>query len=389
MSARKKICFLIRSLDLGGAETQLSLLARNLNRDRFSVTVVCFYGGGVLAKELIEADIDVISLNKGGRWDTFGFFRRLIKILRWLKPDILHCYLGPSNLFGLGARVFTGSHITIWSIRASFVDLSSYDFSWRLSFTLERIFSRFANLIVANSQAGRQYHIDQGFPASRTIVIENGIDIERYCPSPDIDNSIRDHWDVPAEATLIGLVARLDPMKDHPTFFRAAAILAAENSDLLFVCVGTGVLEYVDEMKAMTASLGLAGKVIWVGTSTDMPAVYRALKIVTSASAFGEGFSNVLGEAMAAGVPCVTTDVGDSANIVGTLGLVVAPGDVEAMAAGWRAHLALEQEEYAKLSIQCRARIVDKFSVSRMIEKSEKAYLNLLTHLVSLSSSAR
>jgi len=379
MSAHRKICFLIRSLDLGGAETQLSLLARNLDRKRFRATVVCFYGGGPLEQGLLDAGIEVVNLEKGGRWDTFGFFGRLITTLRHLRPDILHCYLGPSNLFGLAAGVFVAGCNTIWSIRASFVDLKRYDYSWRLSFFLERVLSRFPKMIIANSQAGRTYYVEKGFPAARTIVIENGIDIERMRSFTTAGGTLRDQWGVPKTDTFIGLVTRIDPMKDHPTFFRAAAILAVEYPDVRFVCVGKGEAGYVGEMKALASSLGLADKVIWAGASDNMPAVYAALRIGTSSSAFGEGFSNVLGEAMASGIPCVTTNVGDSAAIVGAFGVVVDSGDAEAMAAGWQKLLALDQVEYEELAQQCRARIADNFSVARMTEKTAEVYLKVLS----------
>jgi glycosyltransferase involved in cell wall biosynthesis len=201
------------------------------------------------------------------------------------------------------------------------------------------------------------------------VVIPNGIDTKRFCPDPEARQRIRAEWGVTESEKLIGLVGRLDPMKDHPTFLRAAALLMQEREDVHFVCVGDGPADYRRELHALGEELGLGQRLIWASARGDMPAVYNALDIATSSS-YGEGFPNVVGEAMACGVPCVVTHVGDSARIVGETGVVVPPKDPEALAVGWKSSLARDGSEVA---LKARLRVEENFSVGRMVERTEKA----------------
>lgn len=201
-------------------------------------------------------------------------------------------------------------------------------------------------------------------------MIPNGIDTERYCPNREAGQQVRAEWSINEQQTLVGLVGRLDPMKDHPVFLRAAALLAQEQPDVCFVCVGDGPRPYNQELQALGEALGLGERLIWAGARSDMPAVYNAFDIASSSSSYGEGFSNAIAEAMACGVPCVVTDVGDSARIVGDMGVVVPPKHPEALASGWKVALAKGRREMA---LKARLRIVENFGVKRLIEQTEAA----------------
>jgi glycosyltransferase involved in cell wall biosynthesis len=372
------LCFLIRSLEVGGAEVQLCALARKLDPSRYTITVLCFYGGGELAQPLSEARVRIISLNKAGRWDLLSFAARLVSILRRLQPDILHSYMGPANLLAVAIKPFLRHTRVVWGIRASDMDLAHYDYSWRLTFGLECRLSRWANLVIANSWAGRKHHVAAGFPDNRTIVIANGIDTGRYRPDRAAGDQLRAALGVPASAIVIGQISRLDPMKDYPNFLRAAALLTMERDDLWFICVGDGKLAYVEELRSLANCLGLGERLLWLGHRDDMEAVFNTLQIATSSSAFGEGFSNALGEAMASGVPCVATDVGDAALILGELCQTVPRGAPELLADGWRNLLALSPVKLGELGRACRARIVAKYSLPTMVSETDRVYQELL-----------
>ena len=176
---------------------------------------------------------------------------------------------------------------------------------------------------------------------------------------------LRASWRVPERSLLIGIVARLDPMKDHQTFLRAAAILANSRADARFVCIGAGPERYTSDLKTLAGELGIGDKVIWPGLILhDMPAAYNALDICCSSSAFGEGTSNAIAEAMACGVPCVVTDVGDSKLIVGDMGILVPPKNPEALSAGL-AVMAERLSENPQLPHAVRERIELRLSLSR------------------------
>ncbi|HAA32550.1 MAG TPA: group 1 glycosyl transferase, partial [Cyanobacteria bacterium UBA8553] len=316
-----KIAFLIPSLERGGAERQLVNLVKALDKKDFDITVLCFYPDGPLEKDLEHSGVKIISLEKRGRWDIFSFLGRLIHQLKHLQPNVLHGYLSEPNLVMIFIKPFFPSIQMIWGVRASELNLSHYDWLARLLFPLECFLSRFADLIIFNSHAGRTYHLAHGFPANKAVVIPNGIDTERFKPDSEARVKIRSEWGISEETVLIGLVGRLDRMKDHPTFLKAAALLCQERQDIGFVCVGSGAQDYAQELYHLAEQLNIAEKVIWTGTRADTPAVYNALDIASSSSS-SEGFANVIGEAMACGISCVVTDVGDSAWIVGDVGIV-------------------------------------------------------------------
>jgi len=367
-----KIAFLSTSLEYGGAERQLVSLATGLHANQLDVVVIVCYGEGPLANDLRRADVPIRFLNKRGRWDQVGFIGRLIRAMRAEQPDILHSYLVVPNLLTILIKPLFPRMKMVWGVRSSHVDVGQYGLLSRFVTRVEVLLSPFADRIIVNSQAGRDYQIKKGFAQHKLIVIPNGIDTDQFCPDMAARQQVRAEWGIAADEQVIGLVARLDAMKDHPTFLRAAALLAWERSDARFVCVGDGPEAYRHELQQLNAELGITNRVIWTGARRDMPAVYNALDICASSS-YGEGFPNVIGEAMACGVPCVATDVGDSAWIIGDMGIVVPPRDPQALADGWRKMLAAPVDHVA-----VRARIVALFSRAALIKNTAEALYDLV-----------
>jgi glycosyltransferase involved in cell wall biosynthesis len=214
----------------------------------------------------------------------------------------------------------------------------------RLSFRLNCLLAPFADVIICNSKAGRDYYLARGYPAHKTHVVPNGIDVERFKPS---------HHEHPLT---FGLVGRLSPMKDHATFLKAAALVP----DARFVIVGSGDEAYARQMRDLAAQLGVA--VTWLPAQSDMPSVYATFDCLVNSSAFGEGFSNVIGEAMACGVPCIASDVGDSTWIINNPAQIFPAGDHAALARCMREFKPSET----------RFRIVEEFSVERLIERTSR-----------------
>ena len=362
-----RIAFLIRSLNAGGAERQLATLARGLKQRGHNVTVLMFYESNTpLERSLVEADVRLVTLGKKGRWDIFGFLYRLYWHLRREPPDILHGYLVVANiLVTLMAPLLRGTGI-VWGVRASEMDLSHYDWLARATFRLSCWLSHFPDLIIANSEAGRRYHSASGYPPEKIAVVCNGIDTDYFVRDQAAGRSIRIEWGIADGSPLIGLVARLDPIKDHATFLRAAALLISEIPTVRFACVGDGSFEYRTQLTDLTRTLGLMSRITWAGDRTDLPAIYSALDLAVLSSR-GEGFPNVLAEAMACGVRVVATDVGDTADIIGSLGTVVPSGDPvqlkEACLAALRAG--------STSADQLRERIVRSFSLNHLVETTQ------------------
>jgi len=370
----KILCF-IRSLNAGGAERQLVVTAKGLAERGHKVTVLTFYNGGFYADEIIDSKVQLLSLNKKGRWDLLAFFLRLNSVLRKQAPDVIYSFLGIANVLTVLVRPFISSTRLVWGVRASNMDLGKYDWLTRWSYWVECRLARFADVIVANSHAGLEYAVAHGFPEKNIKVIPNGIDTEYFYPDKLAGESLRKVWGVAEDAFLIGVVGRIDPMKGYPTFLEAVAQIKQQYPQLYFVSVGTGEAKFETSIHELATELGLDDVLIWVGQYTDMLAVYNAFDIATSSSSYGEGFPNVLGEAMSCGVPCVVTDVGDSSLVVGDTGLVVAPKDSDALSTAWTAMFLLDKAKLEDLSAAARKRVINKFSVNTLIDSSEQVLL--------------
>lgn len=351
----------------GGAERQLVVLAKGLSARGHNVVVAVFFGGGVFEPELANAGIHVVHLQKKGRWDVLPFLGRLARLVRKVRPIVLHSYLQVPNILAAALKPLLPSTRVVWGLRASNVDLSRYDRLSRIVSVLERRLSRFADCVIANSFAGRCHAIAHGFPADRVVVIPNGIDTEYFRFDLEGRQRVRAAWGLTDDEVLIGLVARLDPMKDHSTFLEAASRALRKRHDLRFVCIGDGPTDYAQTLKQQAAMLGLAGRVIWAGVQNNMPAVYSALDVSSSSSSFGEGFSNAIAESMACGVPCVVTNVGDSPYIVGETGIVVSAANPLALSEGI---LFMAERAGPAVRDAARAAICNRFTEDLLVART-------------------
>ena len=366
-----RILLSIPSLMPGGAERQFAELAAGLAARGHEVLAVALERGGPLESALGAARLAV--LGKTSRLGNLRVAWKLAGLLRSFRPQAHYAYLTlPCVLGGLLKAFFPATRL-VMGLRATDVDHAAYAHgrASRFMHALEARLSGLAELVIANSEAGRRDALARGFHPATTVVVPNGIDTGRCQPDRALALALRSAWGAGPGEVLIGLVARLDPMKDHPTFLRAAALLTARRPGLRFVCVGGGPEGYVTDLRARADALGLADRLTWAGGRTDMPAVYNALDLLCLASAFGEGFPNVLGEAMSCGVPCCATDAGDAALVLGDVGVVVPKGDAGALAAGLEELLDRLEREGEPLRQACRERIVHNFGVERMVDDSE------------------
>jgi len=367
-----QVLFLIRSLNFGGSERQLVMMAAGLKASGVPVRVATFYEGGPLRDELTRHGVECRSLKKRTRWDVVGFLWRWIQMARDCRPSVLYAFLGSANLMAIMAKPWLGHAKIVWSVRASNMDLGQYGWLDRILFQLECSLARFADRIIVNSTAGRDYVAARGFPKDKMVVIPNGIDTERFRPNPSSRERMRKEWGIGGHEFLIGVVGRLDPMKDQETFVRAAGVMGRQRQDVRFVCVGNGSDERRQALERLAEGLGLGKRILWKEAISDVATVYCALDLLTLSSAFGEGFPNVVAEAMACGVPCVVTDVGDSRMIVGETGIIVPARDPAALSKAWSMVLEWNAEKRALMSRQTRERIVRHFNVDRMVEATLK-----------------
>lgn len=372
-----KICFLIRSLGVGGAERQLITLANGLGERGWNISVAVLYPGGALETEL-DSRVRVEPIGKRHRWEVGTVLFRLWRWLRREKPDVLHSYLAVPNILAGFLGTVVPSVKVVWGVRASKLALDAYD---RLTALTERasvLFAQGADLIIANSEAGRRDCLAAGHPGTKLIVIPNGIDTKRFAPNRDARVRLRAAWGIGAQELLIGLVGRLDAMKGHEMFLHAASCFSRRNA-ARYVCIGDGPEALRTKLRTVAETLGVVDHTLWLPAGQDMPAVYNAFDIVCSSSIFGEGFPNVLGEAMACGVPCVATRVGDAEFLVDDTGELVPPGNSEALCQAWEKMLTRIAHEGEHLGRRCRDRILTRYRREQLLDRTARA-LERLVH---------
>ncbi|MEO1017916.1 MAG: glycosyltransferase, partial [Pseudomonadota bacterium] len=260
-----------------------------------------------------------------------------------------------------------------WGLRSSKQKLN---FNHHLAFELCRQISPVVPLAISNSHSGVDDHRNMGFRFRRYEVVPNGIDTHAFAHDPCGGRAQRAVWNVGQDIRLVGLPGRIAAKKGHEIFFRAAAELSTRYPDIRFVCIGDGPTTLRRDLEHIAAELGIGDKVIWAGQHDDMRKAYSALDVICCPSTYGEGFPNVLAEAMACAVPCVASEVGDSASIVGDTGVIVPPGDPEALAAGIDKQLKSHKQE---VGTKARQQIVREFSIQTLAERTEAELTSVVT----------
>ena len=337
-----------------------------------------FYDGA--GAEAARADgLTVVPLGKRGRWDAVGFHARLRRALRDGRPEVLYAMLPAANLAAAVAWRRGEGTALVMGVRVSRMRLEHYDRVIRATYALESRLARRADAIIANSHAGRDVAIARGFPAARLHVVANGIDVARFRPDAAARATWRARLGIAPGEPVVGMVARIDPMKAHDTFLDAAARLRVALPQARYILAGTGADAANADLMSAIARRGLSGAVVLAGERPDIEFLYSAFDIATLSSAFGEGFPNAVAEAMAAAVPCVATDVGDCRRIVADTGRIVAPGDAGALAGAWQSLLALDERERAALGAAARERIAACYGVARLAEATERVLRGALS----------
>lgn len=369
-----KVVHLITTLDVGGAEMALSRLLPALDRRRVESRVVSMTAVGPVGDVLRAAGIGVDTLAMRRGRPTPGALLRLVRLLRAWQPDVLQTWLYHADLLGAMAARLARVPRLAWNIRSADMQWQHYGRLSRLTQGACARLSAWPDVIVVNSEAGRRHHAAIGYHPRAWCVIPNGVDTEVFRPDPHARMTLRREWGIEGDAPVIGMIARLDPMKDHATFLEAARVVLQARDDVHFVLAGEDV-EPARLPWPEGASHLLASRVHCLGRRGDVPRVMAALDVCTLSS-MSEGFPNVLVEGMAAGVPCVSTDVGDARRIVEETGLIVPPRDAPALATAWLALVRSPEERRAR-GRAARERATSEFSLRRAVAAYESLYARL------------
>lgn len=369
-----RIVHVISGLDTGGAEMTLYRLFAASDRARFDHRVVSLTGLGPVAELIAELGIGVEALGMGGGLSGLAAPAVLARLLRRAAPDLVQTWMYHGDLIGGLAARLAGRPV-LWNLRQSTLEPGS---SKRATIWARRLCARLSrrlpDRIVCCAEAVRAHHVGLGYAAAKMVVIPNGVDVDAFRPDAEARTALRGEMGVAPEAVLIGALGRWDPQKDHATFVAAAEALAAVTPEARFVLCGRGLDESNAELAGLIAGAGLDGRFILLGRRGDVARVCAALDIGASSSAYGEGFPNAVAEMMASGVPCVVTDVGESAALVGTSGRAVPVRAAQDLGAAWKELVELGQEGRAALGAAARRRIEENFPLAKMVAAYEELW---------------
>ena len=372
-----KVIFIITGTGVGGAETMLHRVLTRLSPD-FKPHVISMIPVGKNGEKLRALGIPVESLDMRRGVPNPIALMHLIRRLRDLRPDVVHTWMYHADLMGGVAARRAGVPALAWGVHHS--NLAPGDNKSRTSAIVRAnafLSHRVPDRILCCSEVARKVHVACGYAAEKMVVVPNGFDLAHFKPDPNARLSVRAELGLSLETRLVGLIGRWHPQKNHAGFLSAAAAVHLRRPDVHFLLAGHGVDDGNQTMRRILAANGLTAVTHLLGLRDDTPRLMAALDVLASSSSYGEAFPLVLGEAMASGVPCAVTDVGDSAYIVGDTGIVVSPGDIEGLAHAIDSLLEMPAEALRILGARARARVAEHFEIGKIVRRYEAFYQEL------------
>jgi glycosyltransferase involved in cell wall biosynthesis len=368
-----KVVHIITNLGQGGAEASLYRLIAE-SRDRANYVVVSLMDVGYYGPRLRALGVPVHALGfPRGKLTPRGLLM-LMRLLRIEQPAVVQTWMYHANLVGGLVARWAGRFPVVWGIHHSNLDPENNSRSTLLVARACAWLSHWIPAkIVACAQQSARVHIAMGYRADLFCVIPNGYDLSLFAPAPQSGAALRTMWGIAEQEILLGMVARWDPHKDHANLLAAIGELVRKGQNVRCVLVGTGMSSENRALVHLVRQQQLEPRLILAGPHDDVPAVMNALDIHVLSSR-GEAFPNVVAESMACGTPCVVTDVGDAALVVGDTGWVVPPADASALATAIQSSMiALATHGKGVLGQRARQRICAEFGLERMV----KSYLSI------------
>lgn len=353
------------------------LLSR-LDRGRFEAEVVSLTGLGPLGERIRDLGIPVRALGmRRGRPDAAALVR-LSRLIRHGRFQIVQTWMYHADLIGGLASRLGSRAAVVWNIRHSNLDPSGDQRStiW-VARACARLSHAIPSAILCCSEAARRLHAAMGYASEKMVVIPNGFDLSSFRPDEEARRLVRLELGIDDGTPLVGLIGRFHQQKDHRTFLEAIRRVSAQVPDVHVVLCGRDVTWSNPDLAGSIEEAGLRDQCHLLGERADMPRITAALDIAVSASAYGDAFPNAVGEAMACGVPCVVTDVGDSGSLLGETGRVVPPREPAAMAEALGDLLAWDQGARRRLGLAARERIASRFELNRIVRSIEEMYARL------------
>ena len=369
-----KILHIITSLGSGGAEKVLFNLVTNSDVDKFKHVVISLIGLDFYGDRLRDFGIKVYPLHVSKN-NLFAILK-VFGILNQERPAVIQSWLYHADLVSVLAR-FLGYQNIIWNIRNNRL---VWNKSSKLTILIRKICAWLSFIpvkIICCADAAKHEHVKVGYMNSKFKLINNGYDLSQYVFNNEIRIELRKELNIRCNEVVVGNVGRFDPAKDHLNLLNALGILKNRGKIFKVVLIGKNINSNNNELVGWVNHYQLQDVVILLDERRDVPNLYNIMDVFVLSSET-EGFPNVVAEAMASELPCVVTDVGDAAKIVGDTGVVVPIKNANALADGIEQLLNLDAATLSEYGLKARQLVENNYSLPIMVKKYEKLYESLL-----------
>lgn len=370
-----KVLHIITGLGNGGAEGVLYRLCLNDKEYKhiiISLTDLGFYGQLLINKGVVVHQINLSLRNLIPK--SFHLFRKLKDI----KPDVIQTWMYHADLFGGLIARLGGYKNIFWNIRHTNLSIGESKTSTILIFKISSLLSFIIpKQIICCADESLKVHHKNGYNFSKMIVIPNGYDTSVYFPDKVLRIQTKSDLDLSEKFVVLGMIGRFHPQKNHLGLIKALSIVKNSFHEFKFILVGRDLNSSNLKLNNEIKKYNLESNILMLDQRSDIPAIMNALDINVLSSSSGEGFPNVLPEAMSCSVPCVTTDVGDAVKIVGSSGWIAPPNDSDAMAKailGAINEFKNDTESWGLRKKSCRERIIDNYSLDKMIKNYHEVW---------------
>ncbi len=372
-----KITHVIIGLGIGGAELMLQRLVEGLNgEDGMEHSVISLTDLGPVGKQLQEKGISVIALGMKSPLSLPNTFFKLRREIKKQKPDIIQTWMYHADLLGGLAAKSLGIDNIIWGIRTTDVTLGRSKLTIKLRRLCALLSYTVPKVIICAADAGRKVHEKIGYDARKMKVIPNGFDVGNLIATPEQRKTLRDECGFTDKEMVVGSVGRFNQVKNQKLFVEAAALIVLENPEVRFLMIGRDNTWDNIELVSWIEQNNLMDRFFLLGERSDVPICLAAMDIFCLHSKT-EGFPNVLGEAMAMGLPCVTTDVGDAKLLLGSTGVVVSVSP-SSVCKAVNHLLNLDKQNLIEMGMCARQQLKDNYSLSRVISDYNDVYESLI-----------
>ena len=375
-----KVLHVTTGLGIGGAEMMLFKLLSNMNQTEYESEVVCLTSNDVIGDRISSLGIKVHTLNmKGGILTPSGVVE-LVKLIKRFKPDVVQTWMYHADLFGgVIAKLALRKSKIVWNIRQGDLEYRNLKLHTYITAKLSAWLSPWLpDVILTNSFKAQDNHVAGGYQLKKFKVIPNGFDIEVFKPKKAPHGNLYEELGLDKTTRIVGTVGRFHHQKDFNNFIKASKLVNEEFNDVKFCMCGTNVDKNNKELMSWIDDADLMDSIYLLGPRSDIFNILQDFDIFVSSSSCGEAFGNVIGEAMACAVPCVVTDIGDSAIIVGDTGKVVQGENSMLLANAIQELLELPEKDLISQGERARQRIVDNYSISHIASSYGAFYQELL-----------